>query len=173
MMSDEIAERSGVPVDGVRLLLDRDFERAGFDPSGLEGEGLTIGFSQRLGADPWFIAVLIGVGWRTFDAVTKQATSRAIDRLLEFARSRNKRLKLECQAHQIDPRVETLMGSLETASREEFDAAIRTLPILRDRVNAIIAEAEDPIRELYFVWQYDHWEFTYYISISGDIVEKR
>jgi hypothetical protein len=157
--------------DDMRLLLDRDFEREGFDPEGLEGEGLTVGFSERLGAESWLIAVLIGAGWRTFDAATKNATARALDRLLEFARSRDKKLKLECQAHGIDPRVGMLMASIKTASREEFDAALTAIPVLKDQVTAILLKAADPIRELYFVWQDDHWVFTFYLTVSGDIVE--
>jgi hypothetical protein len=161
-----------VAADGVRLLLDRDFQREGFNPEGLEGEGLTVGFSERLGADPWLIALLVGTGWRTLDALTKNATSRAIDRLLDFSRSRDKKLKFECEARNIDTRVEILMTSIETMSRAEFDTAVRALPALKDQANAVLLKADDPIRELYFVWQDGRWEFSYYISVSGDVIDE-
>lgn len=170
-MNDDDSMYDVVEPDVVRLLLDRDFEREGFDPNGIEGEGLTVGFSERLGADSWLIAVLVGAGWRTFDAVTRNSTSRAIDRLLEFTRSREKKLKLECQAHGIDPRVEMLMTSIKTASREEFDAAIKALPVLKDQLAQIISKADDPIREIYFVWRDDRWSFSFYLTVSGDMRE--
>jgi uncharacterized protein YdcH (DUF465 family) len=155
----------------VRLELDRDFEREGFDASVLAQNGLRVAFSERLGAGSFLIAVLVGGGWKVFDAATDHATSKALDKLLEFTRSREKKLKLECEARDVDPRIKTLLGSITTGSREELDRALQALPLLKDEATRIMAKAEDPISELYFVWQEDHWQFTYYLSVGGDIVE--
>ena len=55
-------------------------------------------------------------------------------------------------------RVKEAVGGLEFVSREEFDAALKAIPILKDQVARILSNADDPIRELYFVWQDDHWD---------------
>jgi len=155
----------------VRLDLDRDFEREGFDPSALAQDGLRVAFSERLGAGSFLIAVLVGGGWKVFDAATNHATSKALDKLFEFTKSKEKRLKLECEARDVDPRIKMLLGSITTGSRDELDRALEALPALKDAAARILSKAEDPINEIYFVWQEDHWQFTYYLSVAGDIVD--
>jgi hypothetical protein len=156
----------------IRLLIDRDLERAGFDVSTIVTEGIDVGFSERLGADPWFMVVLAGVGWKTLDAITRQAASRAVDRLIAFAKSREKQLKVECEARNVDPRVELVMASITTASQDEFSRALRLIPSISSQIQSILGSTSDSIRDIYFVWQDGLWGFSYYINDSGDIIEE-
>lgn len=154
------------------LQLDRDWQREGFNLGELQTDELEIGFSERLTSDPVLMAVLTYIGGQALNLATDGAISRTIDKLLNFARSRNKRLKLHTEQSGVDPRVQTLMANIESASKEEFHQALQALPLLQTHVNHVLSSTPEYITDLWYVWERGDWKFSYYLTEGGEMVDK-
>jgi hypothetical protein len=159
-------------MNGWHINLDGDWQRLGFDPRQLSDEGLEVGHSERLAAETLLVAVLIYVGGKILDQVTDEALTRGIRKLASFARSKDKRLLLELEAREVDPRVKAVFGRIEGDRPEDFEAALTALPMLKARSEFLLAHSAEYVDEVWYVWSDSEWKFTYLLTEGGAIVDK-
>lgn len=160
------------------IQLDRSWEREGLDTKGLASEEIEIGLSERFAVETLLIAVLTYVGGKVLDKLTDKAITKGVDATIEklatFARSREKKLRLELNDSGFDPRVKLLAAQIQSMDASEFKTAIAALPTLRVRVRSLLDAVPEEMTDVWYVWDADakDWAFTYYTTAGGDVIEE-
>lgn len=153
-----------------KIYLDGDWERAGFSPESIEQDGVAIGYSERLSALATLTVVVTYLGGQLLDKATDGALSKSIDRLFDFARSKEARLKIEFEELKLDPRIKVVMARIESVDREELSRAIQELPMVGPTALHLIEATTEFVQEMYFVWDGEKWIGTYYLTEGGEVV---
>ena len=156
----------------ITLYVDRDLVRAGLDLSTLEADDVVVETSERLAAETIFVVVVSYLGMKLLDFAVNEGLRAAFDKLVDFTRSREKKLRIEIEDHEFDERVK-LYAKVETMDRDEFEAALSGLEKVRIDAEALIAEADEPLQDAWYVWQDNEWVFSYYTTETGEIVDER
>jgi len=159
-------------MSGWHINLDGDWQRSGFDQTELSDEGIEVGHSERLVAETLLVAVLTYIGGKILDQATDEALTRGIHKLATFARSKKRRLLLELEARDVDPRVKAVFARIEGDGPDDFKAALKALPNLKARSEFLLANSAEYVDEVWYVWSDGDWKFTYLLSEGGNIVEE-
>jgi len=154
-------------MSGWKMHLDEDLLRAGFNEEVFRTEGVEVGYTERLSALATFTIVITYIGGKLLNKATDGALSRPIDKVLEFARSKQARLDLEFEERDLDPRIKVIMARMEDVKRDQFEKALSELKFIAPKAQTILNATKEYIEEIYFVWDGDAWVGTYYLTEGG------
>jgi len=153
--------------------LDKDFEREGFDPQTIAAEDVQVAASERFSATAVVVtAVLTYVGSKLLDHATDETLKRTIGHLVGFARSRDKKLRIEIEEHAFDPRIQVVAGQIESMDSDEFKAALAALPTIGVKGKHLLDHSDEYLESLWYVWQDGDWKFSYAMTEGGEIIEE-
>ena len=155
-------------MSGWKMHLDGDLLRAGFDQEILRAEGIEVAYSERLSALATFTIIVTYVGGRLLNKATDGALSRPIEKVLEFARSKQARLDLEFEEQDLDPRIKVVMARMEDVKRDQLERALSEMRLIAPKAQAVLDSTKEYIEEIYFVWDGDAWVGTYYLTEGGE-----
>lgn len=156
---------------GLKIFIDRDLERAGFNVTDLQSDDVSVAYTERLSAVATLTVVITYLGGRLLNKATDGALARPIDTLLNFARSKEARLRIEFEERNFDPRIKIIMARIESVDRHEFQKALEDLPSIGPRANHLLTQTPEYISEMYFAWNGEQWVGTYYLTEGGDPID--
>ncbi len=155
-----------------RLNIDQDFIRLGLNPEELETDGITVERAERLSATAAALTVVVTlVGGKILEYITEESIKAAFKRLMAFARGKERRLRIEIEDKQFDPRIKLLAARLETMDDNELDLAIKSLPTVRRQSERLLDSVDENLNDAWYVWNDGRWTFSYYTSESGELVD--
>lgn len=151
--------------------IDRDFVREGFDPASLENEDIVVTRAERLSADVLLTIVLTYVGGKLLDHLFEKSLEAATDKLWDFARSKNKRLRVEIEERDFDPRVQLVAAKIDSMNSDELREALKLLPATKRHSERVLDSAGEDLKDLWYVWEDGRWRFSYYTTASNELIE--
>lgn len=153
------------------VCIDRDFVRQGFELDSLKDEGVAVVESERLSAEMVLIAVLSYVGGKVLDHIFEKSLEVATGKLLGFARGKDRKLRVEIEERNFDPRVKLLAFKIDLMDAEELRDAIGRLDSVKRHSERVLDSAGEDLNDLWYVWKDGGWRFSYYSTASNEVVD--